>query len=241
MGNKVINYQVPKDKRLVWYLALEEYAARHLATSDEGVFFTWVVGPTVIIGRHQVLAQEVNLSFCEANGIEVYRRKSGGGCVYADRGNLMMSYIVKSDHPEQVFNQFLDKIADALQILGLQAVKTEHNDILVNGHKVSGNACYAAESIIVHGTLLYDVDFNAMQQAITPSVEKMAKHGVQSVRQRVINLRPLLDESVPTIETLSDHLAKALCSENKCLTDKDIAAIDNIEKEYLLPEFLKRL
>ncbi len=232
---------VPKNKRLVWYLALEEYAAKHLARPDEGVFFTWVVDPTVIIGRHQVMAQEVNLPFCEANDINVFRRKSGGGCVYADRGNLMMSYIVKSEHPEQVFQQYLCDVANVLQGLGLPAVRTEHNDILVEGYKVSGNACYAAESVIVHGTLLYDVDFNMLQQAITPSVEKMAKHGVQSVRQRVMNMQASLGERIPTIEALSDCVVKSLCSGNKSLTDSDIAAVDRIEAEYLVPEFLYRL
>ena len=236
------NISVPKDKRLVWYLALEEYAARHLATSDEGVFFTWVVSPTVIIGRHQVMAQEVNLPFCESNGIEVYRRKSGGGCVYADCGNLMMSYIVKSEHPEQVFNQFLDKIAGALQSLGLQAVKTEHNDILVNGQKVSGNACYAADSVIVHGTLMYDVNYEMLQQAITPSVEKMAKHGVQSVRQRITNLRPLLtDKGIDGIDKLALYVQNEICSGYSELSENDLNAVGCIESEYLDTNFIHRL
>lgn len=236
------NISVPKDKRLVWYLALEEYAARCLATSDEGVFFTWIVNPTVIIGRHQVMAQEVNLPYCEANNIQVYRRKSGGGCVYADCGNLMMSYIVKSEHPEQVFNQFLDKIAGALQSLGLQAVKTEHNDILVNGQKVSGNACYASDSVIVHGTLMYDVNYEMLQHAITPSVEKMAKHGVQSVRQRVTNLRPLLtDKGIDGIDKLALYIQNEICSKYSELSENDLKAVECIESEYLDTNFIHRL
>ena len=232
--------QVPENKRLVWYLALEEYAARWLTKSGEGVFFTWVVDPTVIIGRHQVMSQEVNMQYCKENNIQIYRRKSGGGCVYADRGNLMLSYIVKSDHPEQVFQAYLDKIADILRTLGLAVVKTEHNDILVDGHKVSGNACYATDSVIVHGTLLYDVDFNRLQQAITPSMEKMAKHGVRSVRQRVENLQPKLN-TISSIDELSDYICNRLCAGSYSLSIDDIEAIDKIESEYLDREFLYRL
>ena len=56
----------------------------------------WIVEPTVIIGRHQLLDTEVNTDYCRANGIDIVRRKSGGGCVYSDLRNVMMSYITAS-------------------------------------------------------------------------------------------------------------------------------------------------
>lgn len=77
-------------RSLAFYLAMEEYMAREF--SDD-VFFTWRVPPTVIIGRNQVLENEVNLPFCRSKGIKVFRRRSGGGCVYADYGNIMLSYV----------------------------------------------------------------------------------------------------------------------------------------------------
>ncbi len=186
---------VPSDKPLSWYLDYESEVLQHIADYPDGVFFTWVVKPSVIFGRHQIMEQEVNLPYCKQHDIAVFRRKSGGGCVYADEGNLMLSYIVPSPHTTQVFQQYLETLASALQSLGLNAVTTAHNDVLVDGHKVSGNACYTLQQgTIVHGTLLYDVDFDRMQHAITPSVEKLEKHGVQSVRQRVCNIKPLLQK-----------------------------------------------
>ena len=114
------------------------------------------------------------------------QRKSGGGCVYADEGNLMISFVSPSTHSEQVFAEYLAMIAQALQAKGLPAVTTAHNDILVDGRKVSGCACFTSPTgTIVHGTMLYDVNLEAMLQAITPSTDKLAKHGVASVRQRV--------------------------------------------------------
>ena len=257
----------PENKRLVWYLAMEEYIAQHISDNKlgdvpdsdstpslsgqgESVFFSWIVSPTVIFGRHQVMEDEVNLPFCREHGVATYRRKSGGGCVYADRGNLMLSYITPDTHSEQVFQRYLDMMSEALRGLGFPAVKSEHNDILIDGHKVSGNACYALPTgTIVHGTLLYNVDFGALQQAITPSKEKLAKHGVQSVRQRVGNLVDLRNEipdfvehtnaaAMQSIENIAAYFGNTLCNHARNLTPEEIAGIDAIEQTYLDPAFI---
>ncbi len=233
----MLKISVPENKRLVWYLALEEYVA---ARVKEDTIFFWIVSPTVIFGRHQVMLNEVNTAFCEAHEIAMYRRKSGGGCVYADRGNLMISYITNNTHSEAVFQHYLYLLTHALSQAGYPAVKSEHNDVLVNGRKVSGNACYALPTgTIVHGTLLWNVDFEVLQQAITPTREKLQKHGVESVRQRVVNLSsmPAL-QAIRTVEDMRDYLASCFATETVSLTDEEIRAIDAIEAEYLAPDFI---
>ena len=233
----MLHISVPTGRRLVWYLAMEEYLAKHV---KEETFVTWVVSPTVIFGRHQVMEAEVNVDFCKANGIAMYRRKSGGGCVYADGGNLMMSLISPNTHSEVVFQSFLDSVSGVLRDSGFAAVKSEHNDIMVEGYKVSGNACYALPTgTIVHGTLLVNVDFAVLQQAITPSVEKLSKHGVQSVRQRVANLSQYAAfDRIGTINACSAHLIDALCTRTRELTPEEIEAIDQMEQSYLDPQFI---
>lgn len=231
----------PANRRLVWYLAMEEYLAKHV---EEEIFVTWIVSPTVIFGRHQVMEAEVNMAYCRANNIATYRRKSGGGCVYADEGNLMMSLISPNTHSEQVFQTFLDRVTHVLCNLGYAAAKSGHNDIMVDGYKVSGNACYAMPTgTIVHGTMLVNVDFDALQQAITPSVEKLAKHGVQSVRQRVENLSTIhhtsqLPTPLQTPAQFATILHKALCTSARELTVEEIMEIDMIEQSYLDPAFI---
>lgn len=174
------------------YLQIEQDMVKDI---QEPTLFTWIVSPTVIYGRHQSAEVEVNETYCAEHGIAVVQRKSGGGCVYADQGNLMISFVTPSTHSEQVFTDFLALVAKALQSRGLPAVTTDHNDILVNGRKVSGWACFTGPTgTIVHGTMLYDVNLDALQQAITPTREKLSKHGVASVRQRVANLRQLTNE-----------------------------------------------
>ncbi len=233
----MLKISVPENKRLVWYLALEEYVA---ARVKEDTIFFWIVSPTVILGRHQVMLNEVNTAFCKAHEIAMYRRKSGGGCVYADRGNLMISYITNNTHSEAVFQHYLALLTHALSQAGYPAVKSEHNDVLVNGRKVSGNACYALPTgTIVHGTLLWNVDFGVLQQAIPPTREKLQKHGVESVRQRVVNLSSIPSlQAILTVEDMRDYLASCFATETVSLTDEEIRAIDAIEAEYLAPDFI---
>ena len=198
--------QLQENQPLAWYL---EQEIRLAQTVTEDLFFCWRVKPTVIFGRHQQREAEVNEAYCREHGINVVQRKSGGGCVYADEGNLMLSLISTDTHSEQVFSRFMQTLAHVLQSLGLEAVTTAHNDILVGGRKVSGNACYALpNATIVHGTLLYDVNLDALEQAITPSEAKLQKHAIQSVRQRVTNLRPLLPD-IRDIEQLQTTISHA--------------------------------
>ncbi len=243
----------PKGKRLVWYLAMEEYIAALVneqaavlpIAKDEDLLFFWSVSPTVIFGRHQVMENEVNIDFCRANDIQMYRRKSGGGCVYSDEGNLMLSYISPSPHSEQVFGHYLSVVSQALRQLGYPAVSTAHNDILVSDKKVSGNACFAlTNSTIVHGTMMWNVNYDMLGHAITPSREKLVKHGVQSVRQRVVNLQSIA-QAIPadkphltSIEDLQKQLAALLCQQQIALPADAIQKIGEIEQTYLAPEFL---
>lgn len=175
------------------YLAME---AEMVKTVVEPTLFTWIVPPTVIYGRHQIREQEVNEAYCQEHGIAVVQRQSGGGCVYADSGNLMVSYIEPSsvNFEHSAYERFLQLLAEALRALGYEAVTTAHNDVLVGGRKVAGTACYTTPTgTVVHACMLYDVDLEALEKAITPSAEKLAKHAVESVRQRVINLRTIRD------------------------------------------------
>ena len=176
---------------------MEDYLAKEaemVKTIGTPVFFTWIVDPTVIYGKHQIREQEVNGIYCEEHNIRVVQRQSGGGCVYADRGNLMISYISPSTRSQEVFETFLRMLAGALNRLGYPAVTTAHNDVMVGEYKVAGTACFTTPTgTVVHASMLYEVDMDALEQAITPSVEKLEKHAVSSVRQRVRNLREIKD------------------------------------------------
>ena len=220
-----------KERSLVFYLAMEDFVAKSIEGDS---FFVWRVAPTVIIGRNQDLEAEVNMEFCRKHDVRVVRRKSGGGCVYSDMGNVMVSYISRRGDVSEIFERYLDAMADCLGSIGVEAIKSGRNDILVQGRKVSGNAFHQLpDRSIVHGTLLYDTDFDALEESIRPPVEKLERHGVASVRQRVENLRTFLDPAaIPSVESLEDAVVAYFCDEEVILSDEDIARIEEMAASY---------
>ncbi len=232
----MIYISLPENKirRLSFYLSMEEYIARYM--DEDEAFFMWQVNPTVIFGRNQLMENEVNLEYVRMHGIETYRRKSGGGCVYADFSNIMFAYITKDQNVGFTFNKYLQKVSDVLQQLGVDARPSGRNDITIDGKKVSGNAFFkVAGKSIVHGTMLFDTDVEVMVKSITPNNEKLISKGVESVRKRVTNLSEHLDIDIETFKTF---VRTHLCTSERMLTDKDIAIIEEIEKEYLSDEFI---
>lgn len=230
-----ITLPTDETRRLSFYLAMEEYVASQKGDLEEA-FFLWQVEPTVIFGRHQVIENEVNIPYCREHGIQFYRRKSGGGCVYADKSNVMMSYITCSDHVKTTFQEYMHMVCSVLRELGLEATSTENNDILIGGRKVSGNAFYHLPGrSIVHGTMLFDTDMQHMLQAITPATQKLNKHGVESVRQRITLLK---EHTNLSIEQFKQFAVRKLCNKELQLTAEDIKNIETIEKKYLNTEFI---
>ena len=219
---------------LPFYLAMEEYAASILA--DDDIFFMWQPAPTVIFGRNQLIDNEVNLDYCREHDIAVYRRKSGGGCVYADCDNIMFSYITRSDNVQLTFSRYTHAVAEMLQGLGLDATDNGRNDILIDGLKVSGNAFYHLPGrSIVHGTMLYDTNMEHMLHAITPSRAKLESKGVESVKSRITTLSQHLDMS---IDDFKAHVKATLCDGEMVLNDADVKQIEGIMQSYLTPEFI---
>lgn len=224
----------PEPQRLSFYLAAEEYVARCL--DEEECFFMWQVEPSVIFGRNQLIESEVNTEYCKKKNIAVYRRKSGGGCVYADLSNIMFSYINTGHSVSYTFNKYITLVAQALRKLGVEAYTSGRNDILIGGRKVSGNAFYHLPGRnIVHGTMLYDTDMENMVGSITPGDAKLVSKGVESVRQHITLLKDHIDMD---IESFKRHIRETLCDGEIVLGDDATAKIRAIEQEYLSPEFI---
>ena len=229
---------LPDDVRrsLAFYLAMEEFVAREI---EGEAFFVWRVEPTVIFGRNQVLENEVNLEYCREHGVDIVRRKSGGGCVYSDLGNIMVSYISRRGDVSEVFDRYMTALTEALRALGVPAEKSGRNDILVEGRKISGNAFHQLpDRSIVHGTLLYSTDLEALTEAIRPPVEKLQRHGVKSVRQRVMNLSEYValmtepDDALKSPESLEEYLVRYFTDGEIHLDENDLGVIARSEATW---------
>ena len=223
-------------RSLAFYLAMEEYVAREV---EDEAFFVWRVEPTVIFGRNQVLENEVNLEYCSEHGVDVVRRKSGGGCVYSDLGNIMLSYVSRRGDVSEVFDRYMTALTEALRALGVPAEKSGRNDIMLEGRKISGNAFHQLpDRSIVHGTLLYSTDLEALTEAIRPPEEKLRRHGVESVRQRVLNLSEYVasmtdpDDALKSLEALEEYLVEYFTDSEIVLNENDIEKIKLITDTY---------
>lgn len=181
-----MKYLVNESTDPYFNMAFDEWCLENIDL-DEPVFYLWKNRPSVIIGLNQNASQEVNLEYLRQNGIKLARRVTGGGAVYHDLQNLNYSIIGRDACPE-IF-------AEALRKLGIDAELTGRNDIFVGGKKVSGYAKRIwKDRVLIHGTLMYDVDIDVLTKALTTPVSKLAMKGVSSVRSRVTNLKEMLPQ-----------------------------------------------
>lgn len=190
-------------------LAYEEYLLNHLA-QEQVVLYLWQNERTVVIGANQNPFSEVNLEKLEQEGGKLARRMSGGGAVYHDLGNLNFTFIV----PKQYFNftRQISVIISALNKLGIVAVFSGRNDIIVANKKMSGNAFYHRDlQSLHHGTILVNTDFVKMVEYLNVDSDKIKTKGIKSVRSRVINLQDICENL--TINSLVDALRRAFIKE----------------------------
>ncbi len=220
--------------QLPFYFAVEEYVAR--TYTDDDYFMAWRVEPTVMLGRNQLTENEVNIDYCKRNGIHIFRRKSGGGCIYADKGCMQFSYISFAENVNHAFVEYMQGIADMIKSLGINTELSGRNDILVEGKKVAGSAFYRLKGrSVLHNSLLFSTELEHLAQALTPAKEKLQSKGVASVSQRVGNVGNHTDLS---IEAFMDYVRKYMCGDEVLeLTTDDMKHIEEIEKELASDDF----
>lgn len=173
-------------------LALEEALADSLTPDSPGLFLLWQNRPSVIIGRHQDAHSEVDLAELRGRGYDLVRRLTGGGAVYHDLGNLNFSFILPREAPE---GQLLAPLMTYLRGLGLEVVREGRNDLSLAGMgKFSGLASRRwPGGWQLHGTIMHEVNLDALEGVLRVDPEKYRRKGVASVRARVANLRSRVD------------------------------------------------
>jgi len=161
--------------------------------SDEEFFMLWRNDKSVIVGSNQIIENEVDLEYAKQNGITVVQRKTGGGAVYHDLGNVNYTYISKKVSEFGNFAAFAQPIIGFLRSHGLDAQHIGKNDIGIGGKKISGSAQRIRDGYILHhGTLMYDVDIETLEKVLTPDPAKLSSKGIKSIRSRVCNISEYL-------------------------------------------------
>ncbi len=208
-------------------MAFDQFCLERLQ-ADEPVFFLWQNRPSVIIGLNQSAYAEVNLPYLEEQGIVLARRVTGGGAVYHDFQNLNYTITGRIRDLETDYPAYVETMVRALRALGVPAELSGRNDILVDGRKCSGYAKrISKDRLMIHGTLMYDVDIDALTKALAVPGSKLSAAGIVSVRSRVANLKDYLPQ-FPDIRSFWKALQEMLAGEDEeiVLSGEQLAAID---------------
>jgi lipoate-protein ligase A len=178
-------------------MALDEACAHALAKGEVNPtirFYRWKPS-AVSIGYFQSLAQEVDVEECEKQGVDIVRRRTGGGAVYHDyEGEITYSVIAPENMFEknivESYRQVAQKIISGLSTLGVKAEFVPINDLVVSGKKISGNAQTRRNGILqMHGTILCDVNVDKMFSLLKVPDEKMKGKMIETVKERVTSLK----------------------------------------------------
>ncbi len=219
-------------------LSIEDYLLRHSDHSSHILLF-YVNRPCVVIGRNQNPWIECDLRRLQGGlhskkgpdgvlqPIPLLRRRSGGGTVFHDLGNLNYSVIVPNNaafnrrkHAETVVRA-LNGLKDAYNVNADIKVSNRH-DIVLRSHgskgskeegwlKISGSAFKLTKGrALHHGTLLFaSENLGAISGLLKgPGRQYIKAMGVESVRSKVANLTAIVD--VEERERLRDSIITAV-------------------------------
>lgn len=202
-----------------FYFALEAY----LLEQNREAIFIWDVFDSVIIGKNQLLENEVHLDYLNKHQIKVYRRPSGGGAVFNDYNCIKYSFVSKRPK-EEMYYVFLGYIKDFLSQY-IDVDFSGRNDLIYEGMKFSGNAYYQTkDGHVLHGTILYDTDLSILNNVLNPSKLKLKSKGIESVKSRVTNLKPYVKLSREAFrEAMDDYFSKF---KTTTLTAQELAVVE---------------
>lgn len=213
-------------------LALEEYVFEQMDRSEQ-YFILWQNANTIVVGKYQNTAEEINAEVVKEKGIRVARRLSGGGAVYHDTGNLNYTFITDQDkHEDFNFNVFVLPVIRTLKKYGVTAEANGRNDITINGKKFSGSSQYARHKrLLHHGCIMLDSNLNSVASALKVKKAKFESKSVKSVRSRVTTINAEAKTPV-TMDTFKKDLLESVKAGNHIrtyeLTEKDLQKIRDL-------------
>jgi lipoate-protein ligase A len=152
-------------------LALDEALLLAAECGDGGeVLRLWEwPAPAVVLGSGGRLADDVKEAACNAEGVPILRRSSGGGTVLLGRGCLLYTLVLAfADNPaltdiRRSYRFILGRIAEALAESVGPISQAGISDLVIAGRKFSGTAQQRKRAFLLHhGTLLYDMDLSLM-------------------------------------------------------------------------------
>ncbi|XP_053409159.1 lipoyltransferase 1, mitochondrial-like [Mercenaria mercenaria] len=170
-------------------LALEDWLFENTDFQRESVLLLWRNRPCVVFGRHQNPWVECNVPYCQKYEVDLVRRKSGGGTVYHDEGNLNCSFLMENSLYNRRRN--LQLVVDALKSHWAIPLSINKRDDIIyqDKYKISGTASkLGGKKTYHHFTLLYNVDTKELQNSLHSNLEGVSSKATASLKMSVTNL-----------------------------------------------------
>jgi len=203
--------------------------------------------PTALVGRHQALAQEIDLEYCRENHIGVARRITGGGAIFLDPGQLgwelaFSRSTLRVASLADLAREICEAVADGISRLGVPASYRPRNDIEVDGRKISGTGgFFDGDTLFYQGTVLVDMNPQVMVSALRVPKAKLAKRNLDSAEQRVVTLRELLGDDTPGLPQIQDALVAAFSERfGLQMTPGELSSVESDQAQRLWREEIGR-
>jgi lipoate---protein ligase len=228
-------------------MAIDEAVSEAVGSGDSPPtirFYGW--NPAAVsLGYFQSIAREINPDRCVELGVDVVRRRTGGGAVFHDPdGEITYSVIAKEQlFPKDIIASYRDIcgcIIHSLGLLGIQAEFKPINDIIVSGKKISGNAQTRRSGVLLqHGTVLFSVDVEKMFSILRVPDEKIKDKLIADARERVTSIRQQRNKSwEETYEALVEgftngrEIELGRLTESECARAEELASSRYRKKEW---------
>jgi lipoate-protein ligase A len=205
--------------------------------------FWYRKNPSVPFGRFQSLDDEVEVKYAEENSIEVVRRITGGGAMFAEPGNVITYslYIPKDQVPDDIRESYreLDRFAvQALQELGVEADYEPLNDVMHDDGKLGGAAQLRKDDAVLHHTTMsFDLDIAEMLRVLRIGKEKVSDKAIKSAEQRVSRISDHAEhDREEVIEKMIEKFSEDHEVERGSLSDEELEKARELADEKFSEE-----
>lgn len=207
-NNYDLNVFVSNSHSPYFNLSFEDYLFKKYqsyTSSDNSQIYSkylllYTNSPCVVIGRNQNPYRETVVSALRAHSIPLIRRKSGGGAVFHDLGNVNYCVMMPNSHFDR--DEHALAICEALQNQAQLSINERHDIINADGKKVSGSAYKLQRGKAYHhGTMLLNSELHVLSELLHSksafsNLQTVDGPGVQSVKSPVANVGVTNDEFI---------------------------------------------
>ena len=204
--------------------------------------------PYVCIGFHQELEKEVDVDYCRAQALSIYRREVGGGAVYLDKNQVFAQWVFQrpalpADIGER-FALYVKPLIETYAALGIPANYRPINDVHVQGKKIGGTgAAQMGEAEVVVGSLMFDFNFELMAKVLKVASEKMRDKIFQSLNEYMTTMTKQLGHTPDRDDVVKIYVDQVEAALGRKVvrgepTAKELMLADELDRQFGTDEWL---